>query len=103
LSVPSGLEMGPFSYYPDWDSAAAARHHVLNRAMLRELISTTPASVAAFSGYGLAIRSPAVEELSPDEQVELRRLVLSRYAGTEEIPYFGQDLTTLTILVKRPQ
>ena len=101
LHVPKGLEMGPFSYYPALDDKAAARLHVLNKKMLCELIGGTEASVAAFSGYGLAIRSPGVEEITGDEPGELRGVVGGRYSiDKPEIPFFGQDLTTLRIMVR---
>jgi len=101
--VPRGLELGPFSYFPEWERARAARCHVLNREMLRALIATTPAPVAAFSGYGLSIRSPSVTALSPAEQAALNALVQSRYTLYTTIPRFGQAETPLRVLVARDQ
>jgi hypothetical protein len=69
--------------------------------MMKQLLETSEARVAAFSGYGLAIQSPGVTELPADERRELRQLVLTRYRIEYEVPHFGQALTTLQVFVKR--
>lgn len=97
LSLPSGLELGPFSYFPEWDREYAARRHVLNREMMHELLRTSAAPVAAFSGYGLSISSPSVGELSEEEQRELRETLESRYRLFREVEDFGQAETTLRV------
>ncbi len=96
--VPPGMALGPFSYYPDWSRDRADACHVLNRESLVEIIATTPARVAAFSGYGLAISCPSVTELPPEQQAQLWNEVLTRYTPTQTIPHFGQAATTLRIL-----
>ena len=98
MTVPRGLEMGPFSYYPDWSREQAERRNVLNREMLIELLETTDAQWAAFSGYGLAIRSPDITELASEEQAELRAIVERRYEPVKTVPHFGQAHTDLEIL-----
>ena len=70
----------------------------MNRESLVEIIATTPARVAAFSGYGLAISCPSVTELPPEQQAQLWNEVLTRYTPTQTIPHFGQAATTLRIL-----
>ncbi|MFH0907614.1 MAG: hypothetical protein V1929_02485 [bacterium] len=97
-SVPRGLEMGPFSYFQDLPRDRAERIHVVNREMMTELLRTTPATVAAFSGYSLSIRSPEVEELSADEQETLWAAVRERYGDIAEFSSFGQGATTLKIM-----
>jgi len=97
LAVPEGLELGPFSYFPDWPRAKAEACHVLNRAMLTELLRTTDARLAAFSGWGLSLAAPSVMELPGEEQERLRGLVEERYRLAEEIERFGQASTTLRI------
>ena len=99
LDVPPGLEMGPFSYYPDWGREAAEACHVVNRELMLDLIRNGGAPVAAFSEYGLAIRSPAVARLSDEEQRELWGAVAEVYRGVEARPGFGQASTRLQILV----
>ena len=101
LSVPAGLELGPFSYFPEWTEARASACHVVNRAMLDRILRTSDATVAAFSGYGLAIKSPAIEELPFEEHDRLWRIVTERYSPFREMEYFGQAHTRLTILAMK--
>jgi hypothetical protein len=98
LPVPRGLEMGPFSYYPDWPRERAERIGVMNRDMMLELLETTPqAPIAAFSGYSLAIRSPEVEEISREDRLAFDAVLASRFDRVESVPGFGQAGTTLEI------
>ena len=98
LPVPHGLEMGPFSYYPDWPRARAARLGVMNRDMLRELLETTTnAPIVVLSGYSLAIRSPEVEEVSQEDQQAFAEILKDRFEFVDSVPRFGQAATTLQI------
>ena len=97
LRVPEGMEMGPFSYFPEMDRARAEKLHVLNREMMLEFLEKTDAPMAAFSGYGLAIQSPEVSELSKSDRCLLRDAVEKRYEEIYEVPDFGQAFTTLRI------
>ena len=97
LAVPRGLEMGPFSYYPDWPRERAERVGVVNRGMLMEMLETADAPVAAFSGYSLSIRSPEVEEADEEDRLAFRRIVEGRYERVAVVPDFGQAATTLEI------
>ena len=97
LRVPEGMEMGPFSYFPEMDRARAEKLHVLNREMMRELLEKTESTVAAFSGYGLAIRSPGVSEIPEEERRELWGILEHRYEEIYEVQDFGQAFTTLRI------
>lgn len=99
--VPPGLEMGPFSYFPDWSAEKAAARHVLNREALERLLRETAAPVAAFSGYGLAIRCPEVTPLSDAERAALWKVVSRRYEPAAEFERFGQASTTLVLLRRR--
>ncbi|MBN2302325.1 MAG: hypothetical protein JXN60_07420 [Lentisphaerae bacterium] len=102
LTLPAGLELGPFSYFPEWSREKAEKCHVLNRDMMLDLLNASSAPVAAFSGYGLAIRSPAITELSKPEQAELMSTLTKRYMLFREIESFGQANTLLRIyLLKR--
>ncbi|MCL1910418.1 MAG: hypothetical protein FWG05_05740, partial [Kiritimatiellaeota bacterium] len=58
MSVPRGLEMGPFSFFPELSDEEALKHNVHNANTLREMILTTDAQFAAFSGYAFAISCP---------------------------------------------
>ena len=101
MRVPEGLEMGPFSYFPALSDADAKRFHVMNRSRLTALLASAPCGVAAFSGYGLAIRAPVMDEV-PQEDVQLFLGLLGKnYDRVQEVPDFGQNCTTLVILKRR--
>lgn len=98
LPVPPGLEMGPFSYYPEWSSDRAASVHVMNRPHMLELLATTTnAPIIAMSGYGWTIRSPEVEEVVPQDAAAFRAIIESRFEHVETIPHFGQAATPLEL------
>ncbi len=101
-AVPRGLEMGPFSYFPEWTRERAERLNVLNREMLLELIESGDSPVAAISGYSLTIRCPEVVELPPEEQELLQNLLRAYYEPALEVPHFGQAYTTLRIWTRKP-
>ena len=98
LPVPPGLEMGPFSYYPDWEREKAERLGVMNRDMMIELLQTeTNAPIAALSGYSLSIRSPEVQEVVRDDQLAFDEILATRFERVESVPHFGQAGTTLVL------
>lgn len=101
MTVPSGFELGQFCYFPEFTENQAKARRVLNHAMMLNVLANSPADVAAFSGYGLAIRSPEVLELDPAKQAELWRLVNARYKQVATVPFFGQASTTLRVLIRR--
>ena len=101
MRVPEGLEMGPFCYFPALSDADAKRFHVMNRNRLSALLASAPCGVAAFSGYGLAIRAPVMDEV-PQEDVQLFLGLLGKnYDRVQEVPDFGQNCTTLEIMKRR--
>jgi len=100
LRVPEGLELGPFSYFPDWSRERAEASKVLNHDMLLELLRTTEAPMAAFSGYSLSIRCPEVLPISEKQQGELWEMVNERYKQLRIVERFGQAETTLMIMRK---
>lgn len=102
LRVPRGLELGPFSYYPDLDTATARSRHVLNRELMQALLRSGPAPVAAVSGYGLSVASPAVAELPEPEQRSLRAALAERYIPAGTVRPFGQADTTLELFIIKP-
>lgn len=102
LTLPHGLEMGQFSYFPDFDDQRAARLNVLNRAGMKRLLWTCDAPLAALSGYAFAMRAPEIEPLAPEEQAAFRDIVRERYELLGQVSHFGQAATTLQILRKKP-
>jgi hypothetical protein len=101
MRVPEGLEMGPFSYFPELDDAEAARFHVMNAGRLEALLASAPATVAAYSGYGFAIRSPVMDEVPAAERHRFLSLLGKNYDDVREIPDFGQNGTTLQLMKRR--
>lgn len=100
--MPARMEMGPFSYFPDMDTATAEKRQVLNHAYLVDLIQNTEAPMAAFSGYSFAIQSPWITP-TPLEQVQSYYELLSkRYVPLTQIENFGQGPTTLVLYQRRP-
>jgi len=98
LTVPRGMEMGPFSYFPAFDRAKADKLHLLNRESMEELLRTTPAGIAAFSGYGLSIYSPEVQEINEEDYAVFWSIVYDRFEDVLDVPAFGQGHTTLKVL-----
>jgi len=101
MRVPEGMELGPFCFFPGLDDRMAARYHVLNESRLVALIGSRAAAVAAFSGYGLAIRAPEVTALDEETAGRLENSLLSHYAPLMRMENFGQGETTLRILKRR--
>jgi hypothetical protein len=95
--VPHGMEMGPFCYYPDISRERAKKLNLLNREMMIEILETTCAPAAAFSGYSLSIVSPQISELPITDQQDLRTALDKNYQKATEIQNFGQAHTTLEI------
>jgi hypothetical protein len=100
--VPHGMEMGPFCYYPDMPRAQAEKMNLMNRDLMVEALAQGRAPLAAFSGYGLTIRSPEIAEISSDEQRALRAVLEAGYQKTGEVASFGQASTTLEIFERHP-
>ena len=96
--VPSGLEVGPFSFYPELSEKEAASANVHNMETLRRLIETTDSPYAVLSGYSFAISAPEMTRTDPGMIDELNAAIRRRYKTVEIIPDFGQQHTTLEIL-----
>lgn len=103
LHVPAGLEMGPFSYFPDMSDQKAKACHVLNRAMMAQLLATSTEKVAAWSDYGLAIQCPSVTPIPIGERAAFWTLITERYEQVEDVKHFGQARTALRILTRKPE
>ncbi|MDD4101136.1 MAG: hypothetical protein PHU80_00710 [Kiritimatiellae bacterium] len=101
MSVPSGLEMGPFAYFPALNDAEAAKHHVMNKSRMIELLGAAPSAVAAYSGYGFSINSPVMDEVAFEDRQLFLSLLGKSYDFVQEVPAFGQNSTTLQILARR--
>ena len=96
-SVPHGMEMGPFCYYPDMSTEQASTFHLLNKELLLQTLKTLNAPVAAISGYSLSIESPTIALVSDEDTARFREELHSHYEKIKELPHFGQAHTTLSI------
>ena len=100
-TVPPGLEMGPFSYFPDWPTDKARALHVMNRELLSELLESAPCPLAACSGYAFAVTAPSCSETPFDEQKRFFGLLKKNYELADTAAKFGQNATTLLVLKRR--
>lgn len=96
-----GLEMGPFSLFPDLDDETARCRRVHNVATLAAAIGETDAPVAALSGYAFAVSCPTTERLDPERREMLLRAVRSHYEPAMSVADFGQGHTTLDLYRRR--
>lgn len=99
--VPAGMEMGPFCYYPDLSRDRAEKLHLLNKEMLLEILEMSDAPLAAFSGYGLSVESPAVVEVNEADATLFAEALERHYFWSDSIPHFGQAHTTLDIYQRK--
>ena len=101
-AVPRGLEMGPFSYFPDLPTDEARAVHVLNRELMDRLIDSAPCAIAACSGYAFAIAAPHCDETPFEEQRRYFKELDRRYEPVYREIGFGQNATTLLVYRRRP-
>jgi len=99
--VPEGMELGPFCFFPDLDDDKAARLHVLNEKGYQDRIASSGAPVAAFSDWGLAIRSPEILPVETDQVQRLEQALRMYYSPATRIENFGQGETPLRIMKRR--
>ena len=102
-TVPAGMEMGPFCYFPDLGTEEARVRRVMNRERMTRLLESAPCALAACSGYAFAIGAPVCGEVPPEEQARFRRMLRQRYDVVDEIPDFGQNATTLQVLRRKKE
>lgn len=102
LPVPQGMEMGPFSYFPELTDEEAARFHVHNTRSFLKLIQEENAPIAALSGYSFTIGSPKMVDMrgSADREV-IFNLIRQMYAPAFSMPDFGQNNTRLEVFALR--
>lgn len=101
LSLPHGLEMGQFSYFPDLTREQALKLNVLNRDLLLELLSRDPSPIAAISGYAFAMQSPGILKITDQDKNAFSSIITNRYDYFATIPDFGQASTPLRLYRKK--
>ena len=99
--VPEGLEMGPFSYFPELSAEEAAAVKVLDDSRFEKVLDSAPCAIAAFSGYGFAIASPKGEVVPFERQRILWEALRRRYELVARETDFGQNATTLLLMRRR--
>jgi len=100
--VPDGMELGPFCFFPGLGDEEAARLHVLNETGYLDRIANGGADVAAFSDWGLAIRSPGILPVEANQMRRLEQALQAQYAPVMRIEGFGQGETPLRIMRRNP-
>ncbi len=98
LEIPVGLEMGPFSYFPDMETEKAEHLRVLNLKRGMELIRHSNADIATFSGYTFAIETPWITQTPLKVRQMIFDLMMEKFTPITNIENFGQGPTTLLIL-----
>ena len=98
--VPEGLEMGPFSYFPDISTAEAESINVMNTERLERLLQSAPCRLAVFSGYGFAISAPKCIETPREVQDKLRAILRNSYRKVDSVRRFGQNHTTMDCYIR---
>jgi len=96
-TLPHGLEMGQFSYFPDLTREQAGKLNVLNRAMFVDLLQNCNAPLAALSGYAFAIQAPQITPLSSADKALFEQIISNRYEQFETVTNFGQASTKLRL------
>jgi hypothetical protein len=79
--------MGPFS--------------MLSDERWRELLSSAPCEIAAFSGYAFAIDPPKCDERPVERQIEYWETLKRNYELVDREEAFGQNATTLLVLRRK--
>lgn len=100
-TLPHGLEMGQFSYFPDLTKEQALGLKVLNRELMTDLLQNCNASMAALSGYAFAMKSPAVRPTAAGDKEKFMSIISNRYELISTVPNFGQASTKLHIYRKK--
>ena len=100
-TVPAGLEMGPFSYFPEMSTDRAQLIHVMNKERMTALLDAAPCTAAALSGYAFAISVPVCTETPQADQDAFRAHVAAQYDAVAQIPRFGQNATPLVLLKRK--
>jgi hypothetical protein len=97
LTVPPDMHMGPFSFFPDMDTATAERLHVMNTEKLLQLLEHNPPPVAALSGYAFTIDSPSIQPTDPAVRETIESRLQETYTRAASLPTFGQGGTELRL------
>lgn len=99
-----GLEMGVFSYYPEWGEERATRFGVVNDTIIRRYLERAEAAAVLVTDADFG-RSSTLQTLDPVERQRNNRQTLElidrNYDFVEMIPSFGQWKENLRVYLRR--
>lgn len=99
-----GLEMGVFSYYPEWDKETAERYSVIDDDIAREYISDERAAAILVTPEDFR-RNSTLKTLDPrsrrENATQMLELIRSHYDLALRVPAFGQWKETLLVYLRR--
>ena len=97
-----GLEMGPFSLFPELSDEEARFYRVHNVATLAEALASAESRVAAVSGYTFAIACPSTRPLDAADAARLQAALEARFGAepARVMASFGQQRTTLRLFLR---
>lgn len=99
LEIPQGLEMGPFSYFPDLETNKAELYKVVNQQLVLDLLESKRFPLVAISGYGFSISNPMIQPTYEEDLEVIRAQLQKDYRPFSVVENFGQHQTTLRIYV----
>ena len=99
--VPEGLEMGPFSYFPEMSTEEAEALHVMNGERMEKLLDSAPCELAAYSEYGFAIEVPKGTRTPVEVRRRFGDMVGKKYRRVGMERHFGQNHTWLQYFKRR--
>jgi len=100
--VPKGLEMGPFSLFPDLSDEDARRFHVHNVNTLKQLIAdSTNAVIAITSGYSFSVACPGTQPLPKEIREDIFKTLEKYYDLRASVPNVGQGHTEVKVWYRK--
>ena len=94
-SVPQGLEMGSFSFFPELSTSEAMRYQVTNLERLSRMLQDQEFSLLAISDYVFRINSPSLSETTPELLKQIEGQILLEFTPSGQMDAFGQQQTLL--------
>lgn len=101
--VLAGMEMGIFSFYPDWSTARAKRYKVVNLDIIKEYIRSQKASALIITDLDF-IYSGIYERADSQIRKSILKLIESNYEqvfSMDNFGQFGQGGDTVYVYLKR--
>ncbi|MEK7485894.1 MAG: hypothetical protein AABZ60_16350, partial [Planctomycetota bacterium] len=97
-----GMEMGPFSFYPDLSSAEMNRFGVVNRQKIEYWIEQKEPDIILYTSDFFARENPSLQEMPEFWRIQLLTKIQNHYERVQSIGGYGQLHQTLDIYIKKP-